>query len=110
MLFTILHLSPLLPLSLVSFSLPSHFLPSVASDAFMDGLSKCQVVTSATGIINNFLVSTTERETQGGREREGEVRGRLWWWRWWWWGGLPGLTLQFSSVSGSEEKEDDVRK
>lgn len=58
-------------------------------------------------IINSFLVSTTERETQGGREREreSEVRGRLWWW-----GGLHGLTLQFSSVSGSAEKEDDVRK
>lgn len=51
-LFTVLHLSPLLPLflvlSAVSLLMPffSHFLLSVSSAAFMDGLSKCQVVTS----------------------------------------------------------------
>lgn len=60
---------------------------------FVDRLSKCQMATSAAvGIINSFLVGTTERETQGVREC---VVG-------------PRLTLQFSYVSGSEGKEDDV--
>lgn len=73
----------------------SHFPLSISSAASVDHLSKCQMATSATvGIKNSFLVGTTETVRWGERVAV-EVGG-------------PGLTLQFSCVSGSEEKEDDV--
>lgn len=63
----------------------------------MDGLSECQVVTSAAVCYSK--PSLLQKERHVGRESEVTER--------WWW---SGLTLQFSCGSGSEEKEDDVRK
>lgn len=62
-----------LVLPALSFSVPfpSHFL-SISSAASIDRLSKCQMPTSATvGIINSFLVSNTDTETRGAKERGG---------------------------------------